>query len=129
MMCDWTLTGTVTHGRRLGRELGFPTANLEVPDGWGPADGVYRARATLGGCTYDAMSNLGCNPSVGGCRRRLETHLLGCSGDLYGRTLRVELLEKIRDERTFDSVEALRRQLEEDRRTVESLIEKDNKTR
>ena len=61
---------------------------------------------------------LGRNPSVGGCRRRLETHLFGFDGDLYGRTLRVELLEKIRDERTFPSVESLGRQLAEDRATI-----------
>ena len=117
-----TLIGEVVHGRRLGHELGFPTANLEVPDGWGPADGVYRAQVTVGGATYDAMSNLGRNPTVGGCRRRLETHLFGFAGDLYGRTVQVRLLEKVRDERTFASVEELRRQLEQDRATIEQQI-------
>ena len=118
----WTLTGRVMPGRRLGRELGFPTANLEVPDGWTPADGVYRSRVTVGGETYEAMSNLGSNPTVGGCRRRLESHLFGYAGDLYGRTVTVELCEKVRDERTFATVEALRRQLELDRAAVEKMI-------
>ena len=127
MKRGWTVIGEVLHGRRLGRELGFPTANLGVPDDWAPADGVYRSRVTLDGRHYDAMSNLGCNPSVGGCRRRLETHLFGYAGDLYGRTLTVELLEKVRDERTFASVEALRRQLEQDRTAVERLIANDKK--
>ena len=54
--------GVVEHGRRLGRELGFPTANLPVPEHFGASDGVYRTRATVGGRTFDAMSNLGSNP-------------------------------------------------------------------
>lgn len=109
------IEGVVEHGRRLGRELGFPTANLPVPDEVGAADGVYRSRAEVDGVRYDAMSNLGRNPSVGGTQRRLETHLFGFEGSLYGRRLRVELLEKIRDERTFSSVEALREQIARDR--------------
>ena len=60
------IEGVVEHGRRLGRELGFPTANLAVPEDVAAADGVYRSRAEVGGKVYDAMSNLGRNPSVGG---------------------------------------------------------------
>lgn len=123
MKTAWTVSGTVVHGRRLGHELGFPTANIKVPDDWAAPDGVYRSRVAVDGTTYDAMSNLGRNPSVGGCRRRLETHLFGFDGSLYGRVLHVELLVKIRDERTFPSVEALRRQLEEDRTTILRRIE------
>ena len=120
----WKLTGTVEHGRQLGRELGFPTANLAVPEGWGPADGVYRSRVEADGATWDAMSNLGCNPSVGGRSRRLETHLFDYEGTLYGRTITVELLDRIRDERTFGSIEALRQQLAADRQQIEKLIGK-----
>ena len=125
MSNPWKLTGEVLHGRQLGRELGFPTANLAVPAGWGPADGVYRSRVEVDGTTYDAMSNVGCNPSVGGTQRRLETHLFGYGGaPLYGRTIAVELLERIRDERTFGSVEELRQQLEADRQQILALIER-----
>ena len=123
MKAAWTISGTVVHGRRLGHTLGFPTANIEVPDDGMLPDGVYRARVAVDGTFYDAMSNLGRNPSGGGCRRRLETHLFGFDGDLYGRKLQVELLEKIRDERVFPTVEALCRQLEEDRATVLRRIE------
>ena len=105
------IEGVVEHGRRLGRELGFPTANLAVPEDVAAADGVYRSRAEVGGKVYDAMSNLGRNPSVGGVERRLETHIFDFRGELYGRRLRVELLEKIRDERRFASVEELRGQI------------------
>lgn len=125
----WTVVGTVVHGRRLGRELGFPTANIEVPDDCAASDGVYRSRVTVDGTAYDAMSNLGCNPSVGGTLRHLETHLFGFSGSLYGRKLQVELLIKIRDERTFPSVEALRQQLEADRKTIEAMIASENAAR
>ena len=114
--------GVVEHGRRLGRELCFPTANLPVPEHFGASDGVYRTRATVGGRTFDAMSNLGSNPSVGGVERRLETHIFGFGGELYGLRLRVELLGKIRDERRFASVGELRVQIARDRETVLAQI-------
>ena len=112
------IEGVVEHGRRLGRELGFPTANLAVPEGIAAADGVYRSRAEVGGRTYDAMSNRGSNPSVGGVERRLETHIFDFEGVLYGRLLRVELLEKVRDERKFASIEELRAQIERDKEYI-----------
>lgn len=115
MTLPLVIEGVVGHGRRLGRELGFPTANLPVPDGTEVSDGVYASLAVVGGRTYRAMSNLGSNPSVGGTERRLETHLFGFEGSLYGCRLRVELLEKIRDERKFASVGALREQIACDR--------------
>ena len=115
------IEGVVEHGRRLGRELGFPTANLSVPETVTAADGVYRSRAEVGGRTYDAMSNLGSNPSVGGTEWRLETHIFDFEGLLYGRLLRVELLEKIRDERKFDTVEDLRMQIEKDKAYIRGL--------
>lgn len=110
-----TIKGVVEHGRRLGRTLGFPTANLTVGAEVQAEDGVYASLAEVDGVRYRAMSNLGCNPSVGGAERRLETHLFGFSGSLYGRELQVELLEKIRDERKFASMEELRAQLERDK--------------
>ena len=99
------IEGVVEHGRRLGRELGFPTANLAVPEDVAAADGVY----------------LGRNPSVGGVERRLETHIFDFRGELYGRWLRVELLEKIRDERRFASVEELRGQIARDKEYILGL--------
>ena len=116
------IEGVVEHGQRLGRELGFPTANLAVPAGFPLSDGVYRSRAEVEGRWYDGMSNLGCNPSVGGAERRLETHIFDVSEELYGRLLRVELLEKIRDERRFATVEELQTQIAEDRATVLHLL-------
>lgn len=112
------IEGCVEHGRRLGRELGFPTANLSVPDDLALDDGVYRSRVEVAGRRYDAMSNLGRNPSVGGTERRLETHILGFTGELYGCRLRVELLQRIRGERKFASVEELRSRIEQDREEI-----------
>lgn len=115
------IEGVVEHGRRLGRELGFPTANIAVSGPVGAEDGVYGSRVEIDGRTYDAMSNLGCNPSVGGGERRLETHIFGFDGELYGRKLRVELLSKIREERKFDTIEELRAQIEADKKYVLTL--------
>ena len=112
------IEGVVEHGRRLGRQLGFPTANLPVPADLPADDGVYESRVTVDGVTYRAMSNLGRNPSVGEVERRLETHIFDFEGSLYGRAIRVELVRKIRDERKFASVEALREQIERDREEI-----------
>ena len=118
--------GVVGHGRRLGRELGFPTANLAVGANLGLEDGVYRSRAEVAGRWYNAMSNLGRNPSVGDTERRLETHLFGFSGELYGRRLRVELLERIRGERRFASVGELQAQIARDRDEILKRINENN---
>lgn len=113
-----TIEGRVEHGRRLGRKLGFPTANLAVPEDILAEDGVYASTAVVEGVQYRAMSNLGCNPSVGGSERRLETHIFGFSGSLYGCRLRVCLLRKIRDERKFATVAELRAQIERDKERI-----------
>lgn len=116
-----TIEGVVERGRRLGRELGFPTANISVPDGVEAADGVYQSCVEVDGVTYRAMSNLGCNPSVGGVRRQLETHIFDFEGDLYGRTLCVRLLRRIRDEHRFATVEELREQIAKDKEYILKL--------
>ena len=115
------IRGVVEHGRRLGRELGFPTANLAVDEGLEAADGVYASVVEVGGVRYRAMSNLGSNPSVGGAPRHLETHLFGFEGSLYGREVRVVLLRKVRDERRFDTVEELREQIARDKEQIMNL--------
>lgn len=119
-MKEVVIRGVVEHGRRLGRTLGFPTANVAVGDEVALNDGVYRSEVQIAGeerC-YAAMSNLGRNPSVGGGERRLETHLFDFTGDLYGRAIEVHLLDKIRDERQFRSLEELRSQLEKDKQVI-----------
>lgn len=115
------IRGVVEHGRRLGRELGFPTANLAVDEALAAEDGVYASLVEVGGVRYRAMSNLGRNPSVGRQPRHLETHLFGFEGSLYGREVRVVLLRKVRDERRFDTVEELRAQIARDKEQIMNL--------
>lgn len=104
----------VIHGKKIGRTLGFPTANMMFEEYDTIGRGVYRSQVTIDGTTYKAMSNIGIRPSVGGKEVLLETHIIGYSGDLYGRTLRVTLLERIRDEKRFASIGELKAQLQRD---------------
>ena len=117
------IEGTVIHGERIGRTLGFPTANIDArnistPEG----DGVYASQVETDGVCYDAMSNLGRRPSVGGERRLLETHLFGFSGDLYGKKIKVRLLQKIRGEEHYPTVDDLRRAIEHDAERIKQII-------
>lgn len=110
----YTLRGAVVANRHIGRTIGFPTANMEYGRYLLPPDGVYAARARAGEENYAAVTNIGCNPTVEGKKRTVETHLLGERVELYGRVLEVELLSRIREERTFSSLEALKEQIARD---------------
>lgn len=101
----------VIHGRKIGRAMGFPTANMELTGYDDIERGVYRSSVEIDGVSYRAMSNVGIRPSVGGKELLLETHIIDYSGNLYGRRLRVVLIEKIRDEKRFASIGDLRDQL------------------
>ena len=116
------IEGVVIGGNQLGRKLGFPTANIALQDDLEVENGVYISKVYVEGVEYGAMTNVGVRPSVDGSRRLLETHLFGFEGLLYGLTLRVELLEKIRDEKRFSSVEELKEQIERDREIVKSRL-------
>ena len=116
--------GVVQQGRRLGRTIGFPTVNVALPNDLAVADGVYRSQVRVGEMCYPAMSNVGCNPSVGGNERRVESHLLGFEGDLYDREIEVTLLERLRDEQHFSDLEELREQLERDKQQILNTIDK-----
>ena len=104
----------VVHGRKIGRALGFPTANMSLEGYQDVERGVYRSTVDIDGVRYRAMSNVGVRPSVGGKELLLETHVIGFSGDLYGRKLRVTLVEKLRDEKRFSSISDLKEQLQRD---------------
>ena len=114
--------GVVIGGNRLGRKLGFPTANIALSDSCEVENGVYCSKVTVAGKEYHAMTNIGVRPSVDGTKRLLETHLFGFQGLLYGLKLRVELYEKIRDEKRFDSVEELRKQIASDAEKIKNNI-------
>ena len=114
--------GVVIGGNRLGRKLGFPTANIAIDDSLEVENGVYCSKVCVEGKEYVAMTNVGVRPSVDGSTRLLETHLFGFHGLLYGLKLRVELIEKIRDERKFASVDELRQQITKDSNEIKRLM-------
>ncbi|WP_287371075.1 riboflavin biosynthesis protein RibF [Oceanithermus sp.] len=106
--------GIVRQGERLGRRLGFPTANVETAPGKVLPRGVFAARAWVGERTHPAVVNVGTRPTLGGGALRLEAHLIGFSGELYGHELRLVFLKKLREERAFADLEALRTQIARD---------------
>jgi riboflavin kinase/FMN adenylyltransferase len=117
----WEIDGRVATGDRRGRTIGFPTANLSLDDYLHPAFGVYAVRVCgdgpddpLAGRTVDGVANLGLRPTVGGLVPRLEAHLFDVDVDLYGRHLRVALVDFIRPERKFAGLDALKAQIAED---------------
>ena len=107
------LYGVVVAGNQMGRTMGFPTANMQLyePLKLVPANGVYAVEAEVLGTTYKGMCNIGMRPTVGGASRTIETHILDFDQDIYGLPLRIRFLRRIRDERIFPSLEALREQL------------------
>ncbi|MBE7440380.1 MAG: bifunctional riboflavin kinase/FAD synthetase [Spirochaetales bacterium] len=117
------LTGTVVRGFGRGERLGFPTANLELPETkLVPGAGVYAAMAEWGQARYPCMLNIGYAPTFGGKRLSVEAHLLDFSAALYGEQLRLHMLERVRSEIAFSSVEDLKAQLERDRAEIRRII-------
>ncbi len=113
----FSMAGVVVHGRQLGgRVLGFPTANILPSAGKSlPAAGVYVSRVLIDQKLYRGMTNVGDNPTVAeGNAVDIETHVLGYSGDLYDKKIRVDFVDRIRDQQRFSSLEELRKQLEKD---------------
>jgi riboflavin kinase/FMN adenylyltransferase len=114
----WEMEGRVLEGDQRGRTIGFPTANVEPAEYMRPASGVYAVRAgiTIGDKTqwYDGVANFGVRPTVDGERLLLETHLFDFTGDLYGKYIRVALVEHLRPERKFENFAALQEQIAAD---------------
>ena len=121
---EYSLYGKVVHGKGLGTLLGFPTANISLsdPDKLLPKDGLYAVETEISGIVYKAVMNIGTNPTVQDRdepRTYIEVHIIGFEGNLYNQLLRVEILHRLRDEQRFDSLDALRRQIEADIRQCE----------
>lgn len=111
----YTIGGPIVHGRRIGHRMGFPTINVDIPQGkLLPKYGVYFGYAQIGNQSYRAMFNLGVKPTVGTETPTLEAYLLDFDGDLYGEGARVSFVAHIRDERKFDSIDALSAQIARD---------------
>jgi len=120
----FTIAGEVIHGDKRGREIGFPTANMEMGPYLRPAYGIYAIRARLpDGRLVDGAANLGIRPTFDPPRELLESYLFGFSGSLYGQTIEVELIERLRSEAKFDSLEALVAQMDADVARARAILQ------
>ena len=120
---SYSITGKVGSGRQIGRTIGFPTANIELPDQLLPADGVYAVDVKIEGqnVLHRGMANIGLRPTVGGKQRWLEVNIFDFDGNLYGLPLTVYFLRHLRPEQRFDSLEDLRNALAADRVAAKSV--------
>ena len=105
----YALQGEVIHGNHRGRTIGVPTANLRCEDVLIPTDGVYAGRCAIDGRAFPAAVSIGTNPTFQDQRRQVEAHLIGFDGDLYGRSIRVDLLDWLRDQWKYPGIEPLKR--------------------
>lgn len=121
----FAIEGTVVQGARRGRELGFPTANLSTENELLPPHGVYATFSTIGGIVHPGVTNVGVRPTFDGPPALgVETHLLGFAGDLYGQRQELAFVQRLRDERRFPDVDALREQIAADVRRAGRLFDK-----
>jgi riboflavin kinase / FMN adenylyltransferase len=124
----YAVTGVVVHGDKRGRTIGFPTINLgDTAEYVRPKGGVYAVSVQISSANggkehWFGVMNAGYRPTVSGTDYRMEVHLLGFTGDLYGQECRVSLLQRIRDEQKFSSLDALKSQIEEDCRVARTLL-------
>ncbi len=128
---DYQIRGTVVRGAGRGASLlGFPTANLVPVDELVPREGVYAVRVHLDGRIYQGVTNIGRNPTFGENEISIETHLLGFSGDLVGKTIRIDFLDRLRDEKAFSTIEELSDQIARDIGRAEDVFQsRDMETR
>ena len=117
------LTGIVQKGKQLGRTIGFPTANLKIEENYKliPQKGVYIVSSILNEVTVYGMMNIGMNPTVGGESISIEIYFLDFNDNLYNQKIQVSLLQHIRSEEKFGSIDLLKAQLEKDKNTVISF--------
>lgn len=117
------LSGEVVHGRKLGRTIGVPTANVLLPEGVViPRRGVYACLCRFDGQQYVAVTNIGSRPTVDGHQTRAESWILGFDGDLYGKRISLEFVDFLRPEEKFASLEALQAQIQKDAEQAKSMI-------
>ena len=123
------IIGRIVGGKRIGRSIGFPTANIRADDEHKliPGDGVYAVKVLISGKEYGGMLNIGIRPTVnsGFPEKTIEVHIFDFHGDIYGQDVTVTFIERIRDEKKFDRIEALASQLEQDKATALNILEKE----
>ena len=120
----FNLSGKIIKGDELGRKIGYPTANLKIFEKYKlkPPNGVYLTRTKLKKQTYFGMMNIGIRPTISAKNNQIETHLFDFNGNLYGHEMTLEILEKIREEKKFKSIEKLKIQLDVDKKHCQKLI-------
>jgi len=112
---SYTVTGEVVVGNKLGKKIGCPTSNLFFDDAMVvPANGVYITYCTYDGKKYLSVTNVGVKPSIGRFAKNMETHIFNFDKEIYGKTIRIEFLKKVRDEKKFDSIDVLAKQITRD---------------
>lgn len=121
---SYFMGGTVVAGDQIGRQLNFPTANLLIEEKYKliPGRGVYAVRVRVGEDWHKGMLNIGHRPTLPGRDFSIEVHILNFEGDLYGSTISIELINRIRDEKKFENLDALKEQLEMDRASADKLL-------
>jgi riboflavin kinase/FMN adenylyltransferase len=121
---SFLVEGTVKEGERRGTKLGFPTANIDTEWKLLPKRGVYVTWAHLGGERFESITNVGVRPTFGDNQLIVETHIIDFKGDVYGKPIRIEFVDRLRDERRFESIDALVEQISRDvKRTKEIFSE------
>ena len=119
----FSLHGKVVAGAGRGVALGFPTANLDIaPEQAVPADGVYATWAYIDGSTYPSMTNIGQNPTFNDRKRAAEVYVVDYQSDLYGHELKIDIVARLRDERKFDTVAELKKQIAEDVKRGKAIL-------
>ncbi|WP_282134689.1 bifunctional riboflavin kinase/FAD synthetase [Seonamhaeicola maritimus] len=121
---NFMLSGTVTKGKGLGRQLDYPTANIQIEEDYKliPKQGAYIVKSTVEYSNVYGMMNIGMNPTVNGSKETIEVHFFNFNKDIYNKTIQIELLKRIRDEEKFESVDALKDQLARDKEMALTYI-------
>jgi riboflavin kinase / FMN adenylyltransferase len=119
---EFSITGTVIHGHQRGRSLGFPTANVVTQKELLPAAGVYAVKVRVGGELYDGACNIGTNPTFSDERLSMEVFLFDFEGDLYGREITLFFIERLRGEKRFSNVEALKEAIAADVARAKAIL-------
>ncbi|MFW0736570.1 bifunctional riboflavin kinase/FAD synthetase [Flavobacterium sp. T12S277] len=121
---SYFLSGEVVQGKQLGRTIGFPTANLHIDEDYKliPKAGVYVVKALIDQEEVSGMMNIGFNPTVNGQKQTIEVHLFDFDADLYGKKIQVSLLQYLREEQKFGSVDLLKEQLNQDKKEALAFL-------
>lgn len=120
----YLIKGRVVEGTGTGRELGFPTANLLVEKGWAiPRDGVYATLTHINGNVHPSMTSIGVRPTFGGKNRTVETYILDFSADIYNREVAIDIVDRLRDEKKFGSVDELKTQIADDIKRGKAILD------